>query len=358
MRSLQSIFLCLIVFLIAGTGSASPSGMDNGGISGGGGGGTAPGRQITEAEVAGILKRARLEIYMTLALQEQTNTFPWPQLFQGDKNIYDIIFQYPIYGSKDDCHDSFGNSKDGSIHSPAVGTLCISLKNLSQKLTIDNARPQILALVAHEYSHLKGFDEDEAIALQKWFIKVFANSSSDQALNVLDYMTRQALDIADYVQFYNTKPKAEMTWDFLCFISDKIETSLIITEQQFTDKPFSISTRKIYTQQNSYLVKQRAIKTQACALSSFHPQKLYQQQEVQKWFAHGDVIFDKDLVDDFLRTAEYDVSRNILILGNLPVSKINTFEDFDREFKSMEVYLSDLRFHLNQLWRLDENIIE
>ena len=329
-------------------------------MSGGGGGGTSHGRAITQAEVAQILSQARLEVYMALALKEQTvENFPWPELFSGDDNIYQLIYQTQIYGNKSDCHDSFGNSRDGSIHSPVPNTICISLKNLSEKLTVDNARAQILALVAHEYSHLKGFDEEKATALQNMLTPLFANSSSEQAWNVLDYMTRQSMNLGDGVADYNNRPKYDLGWDFLCFNSEKIENALVIIEQRFTDRPFSISTKALYKKQNSYLIKQRAITTQVCAKSKFHPQKLYFENWVQKWFGNTDVLSDRDLAQEVLASSDFDVSRNILIEGNVKIGKINTFVDFDREFKDMQKYIyDDLRFHLNRLWDLTIPIVQ
>lgn len=340
------------LFLVMTSTSFAES-VDDGGMSGGGGGGTFPGAPVTGTQVAEILKQARMEIYLALAYQSQESTFPWPELFQGPKSIYILIRDNELYLTSGSCHDAFGNPTDGSIHSPEPGTICISVGNLAKKLTTDNARAQILALVVHEYSHLQGFDETKASALQKWFIPVFANSSSGQALNHLDRITRQVMDLSDYLHYLNTKPANELSWDYLCFLAEKIQTALTIIEQQLVDKPFSVFTRVLYTKQNSYLVKQTVITTQVCARSQYHPEKEFQKIAVQRWFKNSDLIHDRDLVDELLTGSKYDVRSNILILGNLPIRRFSTFDDFKTEFADVQKYIyDDLRFHIVQLWNV------
>lgn len=353
---MNSIFrkaLTLLFTIVTSTSFATS--VDDGGMSGGGGGGTLPGSPVTETQIADILKQARLEVYMALALESQGSTFPWPELFTGNSTIFETIRNYQIFIPPAECQDAEGNPTDGSIHSPTPGTICISTYKLAKKLTTDSARAQVLSLVAHEYSHLQGFDEKKAQALQKWFTPIFANASSAQAFNLLDFMMRQVMDLSDYLQEYNAKPAAEMNWDYLCFVNERVTTALTIIEQQFNDKPFSIFHRALYKKQNSYLIKQIAIRTQVCARSQFHPQKEYFKEDVSRWFKHSDTVFDRDLSEEVFRSSQYDVRNNILVVGDLPIRKIDTFADFNTEFADVQKYLyDDLRFHINRLWDLVE----
>lgn len=345
----------LTVFFTVVTSTSFAGRIDDGGMSGGGGGGTLPGSPITETQVADILLQARLEVYMVLALESQGTTFPWPELFVSNPTIFETIRGKRIFTPLRECRDADGNSVDGSIHSPVSGTICISTRNLASKLKTDNARAQVLALIAHEYSHLHGFDEKKAQALQKWFAPVFANSSSGQAFNLLDFMMRQVMDLSDYLHEYKTRPAAEINWDYLCFVNEKVTTALTIIEQQFIDKPFSIFHRALYTKQNSYLVKQIVLTTQVCARSQFHPQKEFYKKDVSTWFKDSDTIYDRDLSNELLRSAQYDIRNNILVLGDLPIRKISTFGEFDTEFADVQKYIyDDLRFHINRLWDLVE----
>lgn len=347
---LMNVFAVLLLF--AGSTSFADN-VDDGGMSGGGGGGVFPGAPVTETQVAEVLRQARLEVHMALAYQSQGITFPWPELFQEPKTVFNFIRDYEIFANSDDCYDSHGAPTDGSIYSPLAGTICISVGRLAKKLTTDNVRAQVLALVIHEYSHLKGFDEAKAAALQKWFTPLFANSSSEQAFNLLDFIMRQSLDLADYIHYFKTKPMWDMNWDYLCFVSEKMENALTIIEQKFIDKPFSVFHRELYTKQNSFLVKQIVIKTQVCARSQYHPEKFFFEQHSRTWFKDTDQILDGDIATDLLRSTNYDVRENILVLGDLPIRRISTFPDSRPEFSDMESYINgDLRFYINQMWSL------
>jgi len=354
MNSLLVKFVCAL-FLAATTPTfATP--LKEGGMSGGGGGGVFPGSPVTELEIVNILIKARLEVFMVLSLQSLRTDFPWPELFEGEETIFDVIFQYRIYASQATCRDLHGNPTDGSIYSPVYKTICISVGNLTKKLTTDSVRAQVLALVVHEYSHLKGFDEAKARSLQFWFTPVFANASSAQANNLLEFMSQQTADIANYVEYNNDNRKTpgfELSWDYICFVSEKMLTALTIFDQQFTDNPFSVSQSELYKKQNSFLVKQTAIRNQVCALSQYHPEKEKYKKWTTIWFKDSNQIYDHDVVQAILTNKKFNVHGKVLILGQLPLRRIQTFEDFDLEFLDMQTYVTnELRRHINRLWTL------
>jgi len=99
--------------------------------------------------------------------------------------------------------DEQGNPIDGSIHWVQKGNICISGKNLIEKLNSFFYEPQIFALVIHELSHLVGGNKAEAMALQDIMLTNLASNSvlqlkraandtrrSFQYLNgLLDYFT-------------------------------------------------------------------------------------------------------------------------------------------------------------------------
>lgn len=71
---------------------------------------------------------------------------------------------------QDACYDRDGEVKDASIYPTSPGAkICVSAFRLSKKLTVRNYEANIRALILHEFSHLSGTSEDEAVLLQNDF---------------------------------------------------------------------------------------------------------------------------------------------------------------------------------------------
>jgi hypothetical protein len=152
-----------------------------GGISGGGGGTIIPdpaGSEYIKQELSG----ARISLLMILKNLSYSSTRTI--LFQGSDNIIEKIKQYSLKIEMDKpCFDFEGHPNDGSINSDPK-TICISAKTIGEKVSRITSYPQLLALMAHEYSHLMGYDEKEATAFQIEILSIAKAVSVGDAFTV------------------------------------------------------------------------------------------------------------------------------------------------------------------------------
>lgn len=163
-----------------------------GGISGGGGG-TVIARPASPEMIKEILRDSRLALLMYFNQQTFLQSNSHAALFPANepsildvirKNKLSLVFDGP-------CRDSAGRAVDGSVFGSEENSICISVKNLSEKLSVEQARTQTLGLVAHEYSHLVGFDEEAAQALQDEMISFFSRFSTDRVQEMLQIVVGQ-----------------------------------------------------------------------------------------------------------------------------------------------------------------------
>lgn len=76
------------------------------------------------------------------------------------------------------CFGSNGEPTDGSFFKDKKKAICISAKNLAEKVHHKELKPQTLALMMHEYSEMLGFSEDEAVSVQKIVLEDLKNSGA------------------------------------------------------------------------------------------------------------------------------------------------------------------------------------
>lgn len=168
-RNLTFFFgLCLSGF------TGIPVSFADGGISGGGGG-SIPDNPAGAHLIEEILKDARGELLMLFhGGHESSGSLFGDELYSAPRNIYDVIRTTKIGIRRDGpCVGLDGKESDGSVVGPSEDSICISVHNLAQKLSKDNAHRQTLALVGHEYGHMLGLDEEAATRLQKFLLYYF-----------------------------------------------------------------------------------------------------------------------------------------------------------------------------------------
>jgi len=177
----------LIWFLVLQMGLAT-AGFAAGGVSGGGGGGTIIANPVSAQDVRAAIKESKLNLYLALnqlshdvEQRHAANETVDPvleKLFSNSENLYFLLRKSNIHVQLSrPCKDLQGNEYDGSAPFSKSDPLsiCLSEKNLQSKLSRDNYRPQIVALLGHELSHLLGFSEPEATALQSILIDHLAS---------------------------------------------------------------------------------------------------------------------------------------------------------------------------------------
>ncbi|MGZ3788128.1 MAG: hypothetical protein ACXVLQ_06370 [Bacteriovorax sp.] len=149
----------------------------NFGSEGVGGGDIISSEQVGSDAIDKMLNPARAQLLLYLnAIDLSTEHYPVPapyrNLLSSDHNIINEVLKNEIFPNKlEPCLDSVGNQVDGSIYPAGHVGVCISSFNLGKKLSIDNARIQLVGLLAHEYSHLAGADETQAVEIQRDVLK-------------------------------------------------------------------------------------------------------------------------------------------------------------------------------------------
>ena len=136
-----------------------------GGISGGGGG-TVIQKPIGKSRIENLLTQARLVSYEYFNSSAGTKSLKAISKPTGNDGTASLIKTKIYIERESSCRDRDQVEVDGSVVSPVPDTVCISSKNLGEKLSDDNAFAQTMALVIHEYSHLLGASEEEAVSIQ------------------------------------------------------------------------------------------------------------------------------------------------------------------------------------------------
>ena len=153
-----------MLLLAALLNSSALAGNVRGGISGGGGDTIIldpAGTEFIKLQLSG----ARVSLLMVF--KNAAFLSARKELFQGTNNILEKVKNYSLDIKTDDsCYDFDGTPTDASINSKP-GTICLSAFTIGQKVSMVTDYPQLLALLAHEYSHLMGYDEDQAVSFQK-----------------------------------------------------------------------------------------------------------------------------------------------------------------------------------------------
>ncbi|WP_413557259.1 hypothetical protein [Bdellovibrio sp. HCB209] len=131
----------------------------------GNGGGTSYDRNASLTDISAALMTTSQELKLVIHawIQTQNNTLILkPNQFQA---LEDAINNTPVEIQKTPCMVN-GKEYLAAAYSKPKTTICVNAAGLTSVLTVYNYRHQLLALFAHEYSHLLGFNEDQAIAFQ------------------------------------------------------------------------------------------------------------------------------------------------------------------------------------------------
>ncbi len=155
---------------IPGSAEAPPATSSEGGISGGGGG-TLPATPASRYDIARALQLARGDLRIFLRGWENdkfSSSDLHKKMFGGTPNLLTVLESTDLeVADTKPCFDHEGLPVDGSIYASFPGTICISSFTIAPKLSPEQVRTEVLALVIHELSHLVGADEKEAVELQK-----------------------------------------------------------------------------------------------------------------------------------------------------------------------------------------------
>ena len=172
--------------IVGEVGNHPPIEEEDGGISAGGGG-TLPADPMTVYDVLRAMDQAKLILRMSFNYQRnfpRKNLFGSDQFMFGEKNLATQLEITDLEVLQDKpCKNKFGRDVDASIYASRPNTICLSAFRVAPKLIKEIATKEILALIAHELSHLLGATEAQAVEVQK---SVAWDLSSISSLNSAD----------------------------------------------------------------------------------------------------------------------------------------------------------------------------
>ncbi|MCC6278543.1 MAG: hypothetical protein IT289_11570 [Oligoflexia bacterium] len=163
-----------------------------------GGGDLLPIEPMTTAEFSSIIKDSRKTL--RLFLKDFCSGTPYQNvnLFcnapAGNTKLWDIVESTDVEVLWDEpCYEADGKETFASIYASESNAICLSAHKIIPKLPQRYAKIQILGLMLHEFGHLAGATEAQAVELQKQAVfRLGAFLSKDQTLlKVLDVISKQ-----------------------------------------------------------------------------------------------------------------------------------------------------------------------
>jgi hypothetical protein len=338
--------LMMVVLISLGTYSSHADTVRDGGMSGGGGG-TAPSNPVTEQEVKMELASARVELYLyfnTLSIYEIPME---PRVDAIKDKILPIIQNVPIHASSDYCLDKFGTPVDGSIYSPRGHAICITIKNMVKKLHEDNLKTQISGLVAHEYAHLAGLGEADAVYIQDWIISSFSGIAGDR-YRLLQNAKETLLDIE--MNIYEASSR-EVSWNSLCYASELIERAHLALSRGSVSgvlNLYDLPTQKMNT---SFILKNLLLRTAVCGFSDYHPRRDLYRRNYQNDFGNYPERLDSEMEGIFWNTKG-------LVSGRVMMKKVVTLGDGMSELLDIQKYTKEAKARIEMIENLGSGLLE
>ncbi|MGE0631657.1 MAG: hypothetical protein AB7O96_04575 [Pseudobdellovibrionaceae bacterium] len=164
MKTFTNKMICFLSLLAGMTANAR-----EGGISAGGGG-LQESDRLSVQEVSSLIRDSRWSLLMYFnyaSFMADSQTRPHQtKIYSGPVNIIQMLSTVEIeIKQSTPCIDGLGNKLTAEATLP--NHVCISASELSAQLIPETAQKEVIALLAHELSHLLGMNEAEAKALQK-----------------------------------------------------------------------------------------------------------------------------------------------------------------------------------------------
>jgi hypothetical protein len=181
MKTMKKLFLAAVTTITFQSTQSLAGGVSDGG------GGTIIQNPVGTEYIANQLEHIRPSLLFFLKNTCVGATDACAGMNEGTSTIFDKIKTYSIDIQKNDsCYDFNGYKVDGSIRSKQ-GTICISAFTIGTKVNKDSAFPQLIALLAHEYSHLMGYDENQAHQFQLHCLQMLQYGASPAGGDLVAY---------------------------------------------------------------------------------------------------------------------------------------------------------------------------
>lgn len=191
----SALALTMVVAGLAHAPNVSAAGL--GGV-GDGGGNAIPEDAVSEGLIQDWLSHAKEptryalhQLEMTLGMLRKDKSQQvyqvdynalYQKLFEGKKTVYqaldEAVFAPILVGGCEGIDTPLDKDANSLKNAPNI---CFSLENLSYKLHEFSGKPQLIALIAHEVSHMVGATEDEAVMIQNMIQSSVSSSAFDSA---------------------------------------------------------------------------------------------------------------------------------------------------------------------------------
>lgn len=180
------------------------------------GGNLIPAQQVPAQVIADVLSKIRLDVRLHLnyasakALMDNGYFFDdegrilapiYSELFSQPVSIFQLLRTVKV-GIKLDgpCLDEQGQEADASSIGETPDSICVSVPRLQLKVTQSDLWHQALALVAHEYAHRAGFNEEKAVELQRAVLDLVSLYSRTNVEAILRDFSKFYDEVISYTQ--------------------------------------------------------------------------------------------------------------------------------------------------------------
>jgi len=331
-------------------GPSTPStASEEGGISSGGGG-TLPADPASTWQIEEIVKSAKrdLRLYfigeMRSFIKYDSSSPLDKKLYFGKYTILEALNKTDLEILEDKpCYDGTHKEVDGSIYGSRPNTICISAFRIAPKVAKQLARNEVIALIAHELSHLVGATEAEAVELQRSLIitfdsaKIEENTTDDLVRDMHSTDSRIAYAIEEVVTTFDSLSDKELLVKMQAILNNVSEFSM-----KANGYPFSF----YQMPQLDYL----KIQTKRLMIALWYVNGLAPNQEGQYWKLELEQTFGKDLA---LTPHEFELRRYPDIVPdkntwpNELIKKIQSRDDVLVLLTDLNAYFRD---QMNYLW--------
>lgn len=197
------------------------------------------------------------------------------KLFAGKSTIYHALkeAQFQVQESGP-CYDTSGKEVDGSAKD--MPKICISSQRLSKSLTLENAQPELLALVIHEVSHMMGATEKEAMKIQEIARAGLSSNPLDEIPGTVRQLARDFIKTSLNLSFL-THPSTRLSRNELCLELGKEKQKIT---RMLTDAFQIMNTEGYLLLRPNQLFVFSAIYARATNMDSFCSKELHKQLKI------------------------------------------------------------------------------
>lgn len=212
------------------------AGSVEGGMNGGGGG-TIVANPATPGQIKTAAREARLTLMMLFTTWEGMQSYPYGTMLKDFPRARDVVSNTKIeFDDMAPCLGADGLDHDAYAPGTTSDSICLSVFSLQKKLSQENYQAQTVALVAHEFSHLLGLDEEQATFLQGQVYFQLLGESPKAAGSLLSKVMESSIRMSVLFSEFKTMQKtltARQSFDALVRMRDFLNATSYSASTEF-----------------------------------------------------------------------------------------------------------------------------